>query len=318
MPPLAHTVNADLGRPRWRGHPGRIEVWYATFTGADGTGYWIHYETVAPSPGGGAPYGHGWAAAFPPDASPAVAHFGPDPLTPIPDGLWFRAGGADLGPDRMTGEMDGGAWNLEFADTGLPLHPFPAVLWGREAMPGAQVVPWPRARVRGTIRVGLRGRAVDATGAVAHIYEHGNPECWCWLHADLGEGDVLEVVAAVPRWRPLRRLPPVAFVQLRRVGESDWPANPLLGAVRFHTRLGLPRWSLHGAVGRRRLRVEVTLPPERCVTLTYRDPDGSTATCTNSERADVEIVLERRGTSWGEEKRWALVGTAHAEVGRRP
>ena len=52
-------------------------------------------------------------------------------------------------------------------------------------------------------------------GAVAHIYGHGNARRWGWIHADLGHGDVLEVVTAVSRKAALRNLPPMAFVRFR-------------------------------------------------------------------------------------------------------
>jgi hypothetical protein len=60
--------------------------------------------------------------------------------------------------------------------------------------------------------------------------------------------------------------------------------------------------------------VEVDLPPDARVTLGYTDPDGATATCTNSERATARITVTGRGG----ERHWALDGTAHAEVGTRP
>ena len=42
-----------LGPPRWRGQPGRLEVWYLTATDpATGTGLWLHHEVVAPTGGG--------------------------------------------------------------------------------------------------------------------------------------------------------------------------------------------------------------------------------------------------------------------------
>lgn len=317
MRPLAGTADTELDRPRWRGAPGRLEVWYATFSTADGAGYWIHHETVAPKPGGGGPYGHGWAAVFPPAGPPTVARFGPVPVAPISDAAWFRAGGVELGPGRMTGTAGALSWDLDFADPGPPLYTFPRGLWRRELLPGAQIVPWPHARLRGTFGVGGRDRTVDASGAVARIYGHGNAERWCWLHADLGDGGVLEVVSAVPRRAGLRHLPPVAMVQLRQPGEPDWPASPLLGAVRFRTRIEQSRFTIDGRVARRRLHVDVELPPGRCVSLGYTDPDGATATCTNSERADAEIVVEHRRRRWVEHGRWTLAGTAHAEIGTR-
>ena len=71
-------------------------------------------------------------------------------------------------------------------------------------------------------------------------------------------------------------------------------------------------------MGERRLAVTVTLP-ERSVAVGYTDPDGATATCTNSEVADAHVLLEHRsGGAWVTEREWALDGTAHAEIGTRP
>lgn len=306
-----------LGRPRWRGRSGRVEVWYATFTDADGTGYWIHHETVAPTTGAGA-HGHGWAAVFPADASPTVSRFGPETIVPRSDGPWFCAGGAEMGPGRMAGAAEQLSWELDFSDPSPPLYTFPRAVWEHDVLPGAQVVPWPAARFRGTFALGTRRQVLDATGAVARIYGHGNAERWCWLHAGLGEGALLELVSAVPRRPGLRRLPPIAMVRLRQPGQPDWPSSPFLGATRFRTRMGESRFFVAGDVGSRRLQVEVALAPERCVALTYTDPDGQTATCTNSERADAEIVLARRGRGAAESRRWILEGIAHAEIGTRP
>lgn len=315
-PSHAAAVAAELGRPRWRGERGRIEVWYATFSASDGTGYWVHHETVAPTALDGAPYGHGWAAVFPSDAAPVVARFGPEPVAPGPEGAWFRAGGVEFAPGRMIGAAGPLLWDLSFADSDPPLYTFGRALWQRELLPGAQIVPWPRARVQGTVCLGAFEHAIDTSAGIARIYGHGNAERWCWLHADLGDGGVLELVSAVPRRAGFRRLPPRAMVQLRQPGEPDWPASPILGAARFATRIESMRFTIAGTVGRRRLQVEVTLPVERCVTLEYRDPDGATATCTNTERAHAAIVVEDPHGAGS--RRWTLAGTAHAEIGSRP
>jgi len=153
-------------------------------------------------------------------------------------------------------------------------------------------------------------------GAVAHIYGHGNAQRWGWLHADLGGGDVLEVVTAVSMRPGLRALPPLAFVQLR-THDKLWPRHraSVLGS---RTKLRADGWSTTIREGGRRLRIDVTLPPERCVSLRYTDPDGATATCVNSERADATLTLERKGPAqWEVEGRWHLDGTAHAEIGTR-
>ncbi len=321
-----------LARPRWDGTAHRMEVWYLTATDeATGTGYWVHYETVAPT--GGRPYAHGWTAVFPRDGAPVVSRFGPEELAgpaagAPPDAPWFRAAGAELGPGGLRGRAEvggGGAggtpieWDLTLAGGGPPLYTFDRPVWERELLPGAQVVPVPTGRVTGSVTVAGDEHRVAGPAGLARIYGHGSAQRWGWLHADLGGGEVLEIVTATARRRGLRRIPPLAAVQLRLEGEDDWPARALIAAPMFRTRGGLPRWQVSGVVGRRRLRVEVTVPPDRSVRLTYTDPDGATATCTNSEVATAVIVLERlAGRRWTEERAWTLDGTAHAEVGTRP
>jgi hypothetical protein len=66
------------------------------------------------------------------------------------------------------------------------------------------------------------------------------------------------------------------------------------------------------------LRVAVHVPADQAVTVAYRDPDGASATCTNSGLADADIVLERRDSRWETVASWELRGTAHAEIGTRP
>jgi len=90
------------------------------------------------------------------------------------------------------------------------------------------------------------------------------------------------------------------------------------GAGRFRADVGLPGWSVTGRAGLRRIRVEVHQPAERTLALEYTDPDGSRATCRNSERADAHVLLERWWFGgWRTEAEWRLDGTAHAEVGTR-
>lgn len=237
-------------------------------------------------------------------------------------GTWFD-------PPELRGVAGRVRWDLQIemasvvsepsAGSVAPLFTFPEWAWRRELLPGAQVLPVPSAPVHGSVEVdGARIElSAHCRGGLAHIYGHGSAERWGWLHADLGDGDVLEIVSATGRRPGLERLPPFAFVQLRH-GGRDWPADPAAAAVLFRTDLALPRWHVRGTVGRYRLQVDVTIPPEQAVAVRYTDPDRSTATCTNSELADVDIVLEHRRSRWETAAAWHLHGTAHAEVGTRP
>ena len=235
--------------------------------------------------------------------------------------MWFDSYGVQLGPDGAAGVAGGISWDLDFEeldDAGGALYTFPKLAWRRELLPGAQIVPWPRIRVTGTLTIDGRTAPIEAVGAIARIFGHGNAERWCWLHADLGDGAVLEIVSATSRQGALSRLPMLAMVQLRVPGEPDWPRRPLLAARRLRTTGTAAGFQVTGRVGRRRIRVEVSLPEEQTVSLGYTDPDGSTVTCTNSERASAIVEIEGRGRRWKTERRWDLVGTAHAEIGHRP
>ncbi|MEU0435596.1 hypothetical protein ABZ153_28870 [Streptomyces sp. NPDC006290] len=307
--------------PRWNGAPGRTEVWYTTLTDpASGTGIWLHHELIAPSDGS-EPFAHGWAAVFPREGEVRYARFGPVPWTRPTDG--FATEGVTCAAGQLTGSAGDFSWKIAERPQGPTLFTFPRWSWRRPVLPAAQMLPAARAAYEGEFSYGgttlnLRG----APGASARIYGHGNAHRWTWLHADLGDGDVLEIVAAVSTRPALRRLPPLVFLRLRRRGRT-WPRRPersaigRLGLGRFRAGFGLPEWTVTGRTALRRIRVEVNQPAERTLTLEYRDPDGARAVCRNSESADARIVLERWWGHWRPEASWVLDGTAHAEAGER-
>jgi hypothetical protein len=318
-----------LLEPRWPGHLSRLDVWYLTVTDPDQQlAAWIHHEVAVPRHGPAQLLG--WTALYRRGQPPLLERFGPVGRTAACPG----PSTADVGfsDRRVHGSAGRLAWDLLLAppadgsstaatgsQAAAPLFTFPRWAWDRQLLPGAQVLPIPATGVRGTVRVdghevGLSG---SSTAAVARIFGHGSPERWGWLHADLGNRQVLEVVSAVGRRGGLDRLPPLAFVQLRWNGR-DWPRNPLTAALRFRSRLGLPDWSVLGCSAGLRLRVAVHVPADQAVTVAYRDPDGASATCTNSGLADADIVLERRDSRWETVASWELRGTAHAEIGTRP
>ncbi|MGW8356534.1 hypothetical protein [Streptomyces wedmorensis] len=306
--------------PRWNGTPGRTEVWYTTITDpTDGTGIWLHHELVAPTDGSPA-HVHGWIALYPPMGPVEHARFGP---APWPPDLPYSAPHTDVGVRQLRGSAGPYTWDLTEHPAGEPLYTFPRWAWRHGLLPAAQMLPAASSHYSGTISHPGGVLHLDrAPGATARIYGRGNAKRWTWLHADLGHGDVLEIVAAVSKKPGLNRLPPLVFLKLRRKGR-DWPrsaSRPAIGWAglgRFTANIALPTWTVTGRTLLRRIRVTVTQPEERTLALEYTDPDGSRAVCRNSEAADAEIVLERWWGRWRPEARWTLAGTAHAEVGDR-
>lgn len=301
-------------RARWRGQAGRMEVWYATLSEPDGTGWWLHYERLAPRDSTIAPFAHGWIACFPVDGEPRAERFGP--AADAAQATSIEVDGCSFAPGAMRGATGTLAWDLAYDTSAPTVYTFPRWTWEREVLPGAQVVDVPLARFTGTVTVDGVERTIEATGAQAHIFSHGNAPRWGWLHADLGLGSMLEVVAAKPHLPPPLGVAPRAFVQLRLDG-IDVPTRQTVPALASRTSIAMPEWTVQvGVGGARRLRVEVSQPVGRCVQLAYPNPDGTLAWCTNTERADALVLLERkvRG-AWALDRRWSLDGTAHAEVG---
>ncbi|MFD9623510.1 hypothetical protein ACFWB2_40750 [Streptomyces virginiae] len=315
------TVSGAQASPRWSGQPGRTEVWYTTATDpATGTGMWLHHELVAPA-NGSAPFAHGWVAVFPPDRPVEHARFGPEPWLGCTDGFEMERVSARGG--QLVGSAGGFSWNLLERSQDEPLFTFPRWAWRHALLPAAQMLPAARALYDGTLtHNGKTLTLKGAPGASARIYGHGNAQAWAWLHADLGGGDILEIVAAVSTRPVLRSLPPLVFLRLRSQGRT-WPRRAERTAVgwaglgRFRASIGTSEWTVSGRVGLRRIRVEVFLPPERTLALEYTDPDGTSAVCRNSESADAIVRIERWWGAWRLESSWQLRGTAHAEVGTR-
>jgi len=312
--PRVVDLTALAGLPRWHGQPGRLEVHYLTATEeATGTGVWLHHEIVAPTDGSAA-YSHGWFAQFPTDRPASYHRFGPAPAQPVDDEHWYAVPGVEMTAAGAAGAVDDISWDLRWQGDEAPLWTFPRWAWQRQALPAAQVLALPRLTVSGTVA----GEPFSGRGGLAHIYGHGNAHRWVWLHADLDDEVVLELVAATARRPGLRLLPPLPLLQLR-IGDHDWPRDPLAAAPLLRARLEAHRFTVSGVVGTRRIRVTAELPRDRCVAVGYTDPDGATATCTNTERADVKVsVDDLTARGWRRRHEWHLDGTAHAEIGTRP
>ena len=204
---------------------GRAEIWYTTITDqATGAGMWFHHELIAPADRA-VPFTRGHVAVFPPGDDIAFESYGPEP--------WTGAAGFVSGPVSFDGERTAGAagkisWELACATASPPLSTFPAWVWRTRILSAARMVPVPAGRFTGVVRVGdYELRLLDAPGATGRIYGHGKARRWGWLHADLGGGDVLEVVAAIARRPPLNRVPTLVFVRLR-VDGREWPGGDQL------------------------------------------------------------------------------------------
>ncbi|NEA37351.1 hypothetical protein [Streptomyces sp. SID13031] len=272
----------------------------------------MHHELVSPTDGS-AVRAHGWIAIFPAVGPPVHRRFGPAGWSTSESAI-FTAGPVEVTGSRLAGSADEATWDLRMTQHGPPLFTFPAWAWHRGILPAAQIVPCPAASYSGIVRYGGQElTVVDALGANARIYGHGNAQRWAWLHADLGDGNLIEVVAAVSGRPGLRHLRPLPLVRLRLDGEDYPRGDTLLAARRLRAEFSTLDWRVHGRIGHHMINVEVHQPVEQTVTVSYLDPDGTQKICRNSERATADITWT---TANGKtERRWRIDSTAHAEVG---
>lgn len=321
---------ADPLARRFRGQKGRVETWYVTMTDpVTGEGYWLHGEIFSPSSDGHfmtrprcvrmrqpCVMTRGWCVIFGKDKPPRMERYGPEPFD-ADSAIPLSSVSAVFGRGVLKGRAGSLSWDLTWQDGSSPLFTFPRWAWEAEILPGAQIVAAPSMTIDGAFRDGNRVMPVrGALGAFGRIFSKGHAERWVWLHADLGGGDVLEIVAAQSRHGLFRGLGLLGFVALCRNG-SVWPRQNVSAALKgFRAEILPSGWALSGTHEGMRIEVDVTIPSQRSVTVEYDDPDGSKRRCTNSELASARIKLEKRiSGGWAVDGAWEIAGTAHAEIG---
>ncbi|MDX3097595.1 hypothetical protein PV703_31845 [Streptomyces sp. ME01-24h] len=77
---------------------------------------------------------------------------------------------------------------------------------------------------------------------------------------------------------------------------------------RFTADIGLPRRTVTGRAGARRITVRVDQPQERTLAFDSADPDGSPAVSRGSETTEAHVLQERRGHGPGARRPRSALG----------
>jgi hypothetical protein len=320
---------SDHNAMRWDGSPGHYEVWYVSLTDrGSGAGAWVRLTMRAPV--AGEPECSLWFMAMTQEGE-RVARKRTFPISALStDAAPFRlqVENAELSDRGSAGAIDDVRWELRWEPgtvAGEIVHP---LLEKAKIARTMMVVPHPDLAIEGTIVWGDRRIELSgARGGQTHLWGLKHASRWCWLHASDLEGldgaprrgDWIEAVSVVtPRaGREVGPSTPVTGVLLGEPFDATGPVRVL----RAKAEIGLTDYSFETRGRSRRLRVEVSAPPQTLVGVTYDDPDGEQAWCFNSEVASLRAWVWDRSRGGG--ARWLLrdtlqaPGRAHFEYAQR-
>lgn len=328
---LRHTVHTPPGATGPDGDPGHAALWAFTFEapGADGV----------------------------PPGTAAVDRYPLEAFAPRPDGVALGPAtfGPRSAVGRCGAGDQAVAWDLALEPAGPGPDAFrhvPPVLYAIRLAGSRVSTPSLALRATGTITVGEGAGATvwRLEGAAAehgHVLGRRHADRWAWAHVHAFEGAppwaTFEGVSARVRrlgrllapaspflLRTARRVvlvsctrrlwrPTSAFELGRWTLELEGPSTPLDPALAAQ---GGPAPGGQGAAPADgepvRVRVEVTAPPARFLSVEYADPDGGPVFCNHAEHADAAVEVHvRRGGAWALDERLEARGTVAFEIGER-
>jgi hypothetical protein len=286
-----------------------------------GQGLWIRH-TVHKRPGA-EPKGSIWFTLFDAAAEGPRA----TKLTVPASGLaapaqgWIRVAEATIGPGRAEGTLETSSlrasWALAFAGDEDPCKYLPADWLYSAPLPRTKfVAPFPNARFEGSLEVdGERIVLAGWPGMIGHNWGSEHAERWVWLEGTGFDGspeswfDAGAARVKLGRWTTAwipsgtlaldgerHRLGGIGAIRAARIEESPTACDFVLPGKDVVVR------------GR------VSAPAKDFVGWVYADPKGPVHNTVNCSIADLELTVERQGSS---PRRLLLEGGAAYEFGMR-
>lgn len=280
---------------------GWYEVYYVTAALPGGRAVWLRYTLDCPT--GADATTSVWGVAFDLTQPRWFAA-----RTTMAAGHWQprEEGGVDIGPTwQVAPDACSGAvrdsygrrmrWELRWNQGPGPLSYFPERLEALARTSTFPIVCVPMARAEGTVEVDSEVIACDGVPVQqSHLFGGRHAHRWGWLHALGFDGDpdgFLTGVWAVPQ-RFSGRLPAVSSLLAGLHGEVFRSSS--LRALRWVDRGG-DVVAFRGRAGRLRVDGTAVTRLDRLCGVTYQDPDGSSVWCSNTEVADLRVVVSNGG-----------------------
>jgi Tocopherol cyclase len=329
--PIAWATEPD-NRRRWRGEPGRYEVWYLTLNHrASGTGLWLRHTIEAPVDGAGEPHAAVWFGFF--DARDAERTFAIHREFPIAElAAQDRPFAVDLPGslfrhDRARGSLAGAghaaAWELRWDPAPRSFRQLPAAFYLRGGLGGTTLLsPNLSVPVSGWIEVDGRRLELDREpGGQTHLWGRKHAHAWAWGRCNAFEGrpDLVFEALTARLERGGRVLPPLTVLSLH-LGDEVLRWNRLRDLATTRAQMGTGLYRFSAVAARCRLEGEFSCHPRDMVQAEYRDPDGEVVHCANTEIADLRLTLFRRVLPigrWREAARLYAPRAGHFEVASR-
>jgi hypothetical protein len=183
------------------------------------------------------------------------------------------------------------------------------------------VVSQPAIRASGTLGIG--DREVDVGGWPAqqvHAWGSRHAEVSARVHCNAfaGAGDFVEVASR--RYDNLGRLTPLVTMGSVSAGGLHHSASSIAAGIVSHADFGPDFFQFTIRGPRTRIIGSVQCSLDDLVGVAYRDPDGSRVFSYQSDRAQIEARVQRRGArGWSTVAELAAAaGCAYEYAGRRP
>jgi hypothetical protein len=241
-------------------------------------------------------------------------------------GFKIEVGPGVLERGKAKGKVGTGAstieWDLKFEPRGPSLEHFSPALYAIGVARSLCNAPHLALEVDGTVKVA--GRTIKlqkAPGEQGHVFGRKHATQWAWAHCNAfaEEKDaIFEGVSAKVR-RYSIALPTVTPIYLRARGKEH-VLTSTASMLAHDSRFELGRWDFEAEDEEILVMGRVQAPPERFVSVEYRDPDGEKVYCNNCCLADMSLELyERVGARWEPAGRLTSSGTTAFEIadGRR-
>ena len=310
------TANAS----RWRGQAGHYEAWHLrVLDPSSSAAAWIRHSFRAPISGAGDPLAETWFVGRLADGE-LYARQETHPIDQFQTGAGgfpITVASSSLDEASASGRVDEARWQLSWERAAEPVEYGSGTRLRRPEI----IVSQPAIRVSGTLAIGDREVAVRSWPAhQVHAWgsRHADVSARVHCNAFADAADFVEIASR--RYDNLGRMTPLVTMGAVSAGGFRHSASSIAGGIVSHADFGPDffRFAVRGP--RTRITGSVGCSLADLIGVSYRDPDGARVFSYQSDRAQIEVRVQRRGArGWSTiAELAAAAGCAYEYAARKP